>query len=85
MPAPYRTPKADRLAEVIDRELDLKRANARIRRAAAIDELQREHTMLSRGEAAQLVDAGGPVCSRCGERVPRAEVAAHVAAHAEGR
>lgn len=60
-------------------EADLNRANARIRRAAEIHELRREGLLAS--EAAELVDAGGPVCSACGERVPRDEVLAHVETH----
>lgn len=63
-------------------EADINRTNARIRRAAHIDEIVRSTSMI-KSEAATLVDQGGPICSRCGERVPFAEVAAHVAAHVE--
>ena len=60
-------------------EADLTRANARIRRAAEILELRKDGLLAS--EAADLADAGGPVCSACGERVPRDEVLAHVESH----
>ncbi len=62
------------------READLELANARMYRAQEIDDLVRS-TSLTKGEAATLVDQGGPTCSLCGERVPQAEVQVHVEAH----
>ena len=64
-------------------DLDAERVNARVRRSVEINDLER-NTGLIRSEAASLVDAGGPSCSKCGETVPRDQVAEHVRAHVEG-
>lgn len=64
-------------------DADAAAANARLARREAMEELVRQHG-LTFGEAAQLVDAGGPLCSRCGERVS-GDVAAHVAMHTGGQ
>ncbi len=61
-------------------ESDLNKANARHTRAQEIDDLER-NTSLIRSDAATVVDLGGPVCSLCGERIPRREVEAHVQEH----